>query len=178
MTEPKERVEVLYSAPQVQERIRELGARITRDYQGQSVHLLGILRGSFMFLSDLSKYIEVPVTLDFIALSSYGQETKSSGVVKLQLDLGLSIKDKHVIVVEDIVDTGLTLSYLLKNLTLRAPASVKICTLLSKQARRQVEVPVDYIGFDIPDAFVIGFGLDYCQRYRNLPYIGIMHLED
>ncbi|HEX2325451.1 MAG TPA: hypoxanthine phosphoribosyltransferase [Chloroflexota bacterium] len=164
--------EVLIPAETLSARVAELGARISADYKGQSLVLVGILRGSFMFVADLSRRIDVPVTLDFLAISSYvGRD--SSGVVRLLKDLDHPITDKHVLLVEDIIDTGLTLSYVLRVLGTRSPASLAVCTLLNKPARRLIDHPlVRYVGFDIPDEFVVGYGLDYNQRYRNLPYIG------
>ncbi len=158
----------------IRARVAELGAMISRDQGGREVHLLGILRGSFVFMADLARQIAVPTTVDFIALSSYGDETVSSGVVKIEIDLGISIRDREVIIVEDIVDTGLTLQYLLRNLATRGPRSMKLCALLSKPSRRKATVDIDYLGFEIPDEFVVGYGLDHAQRYRNLPYIGVM----
>jgi hypoxanthine phosphoribosyltransferase len=164
--------QVLIPADALSARVAELGARISADYQGKSLVLVGILRGSFMFVADLLRRIDVPVTLDFLAISTYvGRD--SSGVVRLLKDLDHPINDKHVLLVEDIIDTGLTLSYVLRVLGTRSPASLAVCTLLNKPARRLIDHPlVKYVGFDIPDEFVVGYGLDYNQRYRNLPYIG------
>ena len=159
-------------------RIREIGEQISRDYAGRSVHLVCVLKGGTFFMCELAKRITVPVTLDFMSVSSYGNETKSSGVVRIIKDLDESIQDKHVIVVEDIVDSGNTLSYLLTILNERGPASLALCTLLDKPERRVVDVAVDYTGFEIADYFVVGYGLDYAQKYRNLPYIGVVELED
>ena len=167
-------IDVLLTEELVQQKVAEIGAAITRDFEGESVHLLGILRGSYVFMADLARHIKLPTTVDFIALSSYGEDTKSSGVVKLEIDLGITIHDKNVIIVEDIIDSGLTLSYLTRNLATRNPASLRICTLLSKPSRRKVDIAVDYEGFEIPDEFVVGYGLDYAQQYRNLPYVGII----
>ncbi len=171
-------VDVLIPQDDIKKRIEDLGKQISEDYKGKQLHLLGILRGSFVFMSDLVRAIDLPLTVDFMALSSYGDSTKSSGVVQFVLDLGLPIEDKEVLVVEDIIDSGLTMHYLLQNLRTRNPNSVKVCTLLSKPARRKVEVPIDYIGFEIPDEFVVGYGLDYAQRYRNLPFIGKLRFEE
>ena len=178
----KENVSVLIPEDKVEERISQLAEEISRDYAGKTVHLIGILKGSVFFVCELAKRLTIPVTMDFMSVSSYGSGTRSTGVVKLIKDLDDSIMDKDVLVVEDIIDSGHTLSYLLKNLQSRKPASIKLCTLLDKPDRRECEVYVDYQGFDyqgfqIPDEFVIGYGLDYDQRYRNLPYIGVMHLE-
>lgn len=174
----KERVEVLIPEDKVEERIQQLAEEISRDYAGKTVHLIGILKGSVFFVCELAKRLTVPVTMDFMSVSSYGAGTRSTGVVKLIKDLDDSITDRDVLVVEDIIDSGHTLSYLLKNLKSRNPSSIKLCTLLDKPDRRECEVYVDYQGFQIPDEFVIGYGLDYDQRYRNLPYIGVMHLGE
>lgn len=165
---------VLISEAEIEKRVAEIGAAITSDYQGKDLIVVCVLKGAFMFLSSLVKKIDLPVCIDFIAVSSYGSSTKSSGVVRFLKDLNESIEGRHVLIVEDIVDTGLTLHYLADNLLSRKPASVKICTLLSKPSRRQVEVVVDYIGFDVPDYFVVGYGLDYSEIYRNLPDICVL----
>ena len=174
----KETSRVLIPEDKVDERIAQLGEQISRDYAGRQVHLIGILKGSIFFICELAKRITVPVTMDFMSVSSYGAGTKSSGVVKLIKDLDEPIEGKDVLVVEDIIDSGHTLSYLLKNLSSRNPASIRLCTLLDKPERREVDVEVDYQGFSIPDEFVIGYGLDYDQRYRNLPYIGALSLTE
>lgn len=170
-----ETVSVLLTEEEVDKRISEIGAKISADYEGKEIHLICVLKGGSYFMCELSKRITVPVTLDFMSVSSYGSDTKSSGVVKIVKDLDESIKDKNVLVVEDIVDSGRTLSYLLEMLRNRGAADVKLCTLLDKPSRRVVDVDVNYTGFEIPDEFVVGYGLDYDQRYRNLPYIGIVH---
>ena len=167
-----EKINVLFSEEEVDARIRQMGEQISRDYAGREVHLICVLKGGSFFMCELAKRITVPVYLDFMSVSSYGSETKSSGVVKIVKDLDAPLAGKDVIVVEDIVDTGQTLSYLLEMLKGREPASLKLCTLLDKPDRREVEVPVDYTGFVIPDKFIVGYGLDYDQKYRNLPYIG------
>ncbi len=167
-----EKINVLFSEEEVDARIRQMGEQISRDYAGREVHLICVLKGGSFFMCELAKRITVPVYLDFMSVSSYGSETKSSGVVKIVKDLDAPLAGKDVIVVEDIVDTGHTLSYLLEMLKGREPASLKLCTLLDKPDRREVEVPVDYTGFVIPDKFIAGYGLDYDQKYRNLPYIG------
>lgn len=172
-----ERIEVLLSEEEVDARIREIGEQISKDYAGKQVHLIGVLKGSVFFICELAKRITVPVTMDFMSVSSYGSDTKSSGVVKIIKDLDESLKDKHVIVIEDIVDSGNTLSYLLEMLGDRKPASLKLCTLLDKPERRRKPVDVDYTGFQIPDEFVVGYGLDYDQRYRNLPFVGVVKFE-
>jgi hypoxanthine phosphoribosyltransferase len=166
--------EVILSEEQVQERIREIGAQISRDYEGRSVLLVAVLRGAALFIADLSRAITVPVELDFMAVSSYGSSTKSSGVVRILKDLDEQIEGRDVIVVEDILDTGLTLKYLLKNLASRKPASLEVVTLLSKEGKQRVPISCRYIGFAIADEFVVGYGLDFAERYRNLPYIGIL----
>ena len=172
-----EHVDILLSEQEVDKRIQEIGEQISRDYAGKEVHLVCVLKGGSFFMCELAKRITVPVTLDFMSVSSYGSSTKSSGVVKIVKDLDEPLKDKNVIVVEDIVDSGRTLSYLLEMLKDRHPASLSLCTLLDKPERRVVDVNVDYTGFNIPDEFVVGYGLDYDQRYRNLPYIGIVKFD-
>lgn len=169
-----DKIKVLYTEEQVNERIRQMGEEISRDYEGKTIHLVAILKGATFFACELAKRITVPVTLDFMSVSSYGDATVSSGIVKINKDLDEHIEGKNVLVVEDIVDTGNTLSYLLDNLQKRGSASVKLCTLLSKPDRREKDVKVDYTGFVIPDKFVVGYGLDYAQNYRNLPYIGVI----
>ena len=168
----KHHVKELLSEEEVDRRIKEIGEQITKDYEGKSVHLVCVLKGGSFFMCELAKRINLPVSLDFMSVSSYGGDTKSSGVVRIVKDLDESIKDKDVLVVEDIVDSGRTLSYLLKMLGERKPNSLRLCTLLDKPDRRVVDVNVDYTGFKIPDVFVVGYGLDYDQVYRNLPYIG------
>jgi hypoxanthine phosphoribosyltransferase len=166
--------EVILSEDVVQERVREIGAQISRDYEGRSVLLVAVLRGAALFIADLSRAITVPVELDFMAVSSYGSSTKSSGVVRILKDLDEQIEGRDVIVVEDILDTGLTLKYLLKNLASRKPASLEVVALLSKEGKQRVPISCKYVGFAIPDEFVVGYGLDFAERYRNLPYIGIL----
>ena len=173
-----EKISVLLSEEEVDKKIRELGEQISRDYEGKTVHLCCVLKGGTFFMCELAKRITVPVTLDFMCCSSYGSSTKSSGVIKIVKDLDEPINGRDVIVVEDIVDSGNTLSYLLENLKQRQPASLKLCTLLDKPDRRVKDVHVDYTGFQIPDEFVVGYGLDYAQKYRNLPYVGIVELEE
>lgn len=173
-----ESISVLLTEQEVDERIQQLGEQISKDYEGKQVHLICILKGGSMFLCELAKRITLPVSLDFMSVSSYGKDMTSSGVVRIVKDLDDPIKDKHVIVVEDIVDSGRTLSYLLEMLGKRGPASIAICTLLDKPDRRVTDVKVDYTGFQIPDEFVVGYGLDYDQRYRNLPYIGVVHVDE
>lgn len=172
-----EQITVLLSEEEVDKRIQEMGEQISRDYAGKQVHLICVLKGGSFFMCELAKRITVPVSLDFMAVSSYGGDTKSSGVVKIVKDLDEPIQGKDVLVVEDIVDSGRTLSYLLDMLRDRKPASLKLCTLLDKPERRVIDVNVDYTGFEIPDKFVVGYGLDYDQKYRNLPYIGVVGTE-
>lgn len=173
-----EKISVLISEEDVDKRIQEIGEQISKEFEGQEVHLICVLRGGSFFMCELAKRITVPVTLDFMQVSSYGSETKSSGVVKIVKDLDDPVNDKNVIVVEDIIDSGRTLSYLLEMIRKRGPKSMTLCTLLDKPERRVVDVHVDYTGFEIPDKFVIGYGLDYDQRYRNLPYIGVVELDE
>ncbi|MCL5780201.1 MAG: hypoxanthine phosphoribosyltransferase [Firmicutes bacterium] len=168
---------ILLDEKQINERVRQLGQQITQDYQGESILMVGILKGAMIFLADLVRHIEVTTFFDFMSVSSYGAGTISSGVVRILKDLDKSIEGKHVIILEDIVDTGLTLRYMVENMKSRGPASLKICTLLDKPDRRKVEVPIDYNGFSIPDEFVVGYGLDYNERYRNLPYIAVLKQE-
>ncbi len=172
-----EHVRVLLTEEEVDRRIQAIGEQISKDYAGKQVHLVCVLKGGSFFMCELAKRITVPVSLDFMSVSSYGSDTKSSGVVKIVKDLDDSIKDKEVIIVEDIVDSGRTLSYLMDMMRDRGPKSLRLCTLLDKPERRVVNVNVDYTGFAIPDEFVVGYGLDYDQRYRNLPYIGIVEFD-
>jgi hypoxanthine phosphoribosyltransferase len=167
-------LEVLIPEERLAARIAELGRRISEDYRGRSVHLVCVLKGAYTFLADLARNIDVPVTIDFLAVSSYGKGKSSSGEVQLVKDLDQSLEGKDVIVVEDIADTGLTLNYLLNLLRSRHPASLKVAALLSKPSRRQIEVDVDYVGFEIPDRFVVGYGLDHDQLYRNLRYVAAL----
>ena len=173
----KHHVEVMLQEDVVDARIKELGEQISRDYAGESVHLICILKGSVYFTCELAKRITVPVTMDFMQCSSYGAETKSSGIVKIVKDLDEPIIDRNVIIIEDSIDSGRTLSHLKKLLAQRSPKSLKICTLLDKPDRRVVDVPVEYVGFQIEDKFVVGYGLDYDQQYRNLPYIGVVQFD-
>ena len=173
-----EHIEVLVTKEDVEKRISEMADEINRAYAGKSLHLVCVLKGGAFFMCELAKHLNMPVTLDFMSVSSYGSATKSSGVVKIVKDLDEPIKDKDVLVVEDIVDSGRTLSYLMEMLRDRGPKSLHLCTLLDKPERRVVEVNVDYTGFQIPDKFVVGYGLDYDQHYRNLPYIGVVEFDD
>ena len=166
--------QILFTHEQIQARVRELGAQITRDYDGREPHLITIVKGSIPFLADLMRAMDCPLSLDLIGVASYGAGTTSSGEVRLTKDLDDSIEGRHVLVVEDIIDTGLTLAYVLRNLRQRAPASVRVVTFLDKPSGRGTSIEADYVGFTIPDAFVIGYGLDWNQRYRNLPYVGIL----
>lgn len=170
----EDKISVMISEEEIDKKIRYLGEQISKDYAGKSVHLICILKGSVFFTCELAKRITVPVTMDFMSVSSYGDSTTSSGVVKIVKDLDENIEDKDVIVIEDIIDTGRTLSYLLEILKSRKPASLALCTLLDKPERRTHEVDVDYTGFQVPDEFVVGYGLDYAQKYRNLPFIGVV----
>lgn len=172
-----EKIRVLLTEEDVDKRVRELGTQISKDYEGKEIRLICVLKGGVFFTCELAKRITVPVSFDFMSVSSYGDGTKSSGIVRIVKDLDDSIENKDVLVVEDIVDTGRTLSYLLENLKSRKPNSLKLCTLLDKPDRRVVDVDVEYTGFSIPDEFVVGYGLDYAQKYRNLPYIGIVEKE-
>jgi len=167
------KIEVMLSEEQIRRRVAEMGADITRDYGGKPLKLVGVLKGSFMFMADLARAIDLPVKIDFIGTSSY-QGTKTSGVVRITNDLSRPIEGEHVLLIEDIVDTGLTMQYLLENLGTRRPASVKVCALLEKPSRAKVHVVVDYKGFTIPDEFVVGYGLDWDGRLRNLPFIGVV----
>lgn len=172
-----EKIRVLISEDEVNKRICEIGRQITEDYEGKNVHLICVLKGGVFFMCELSKRIEVPVSMDFMSVSSYGNDTKSSGVIKIVKDLDESITGKDVLVVEDIVDSGRTLSHLLEMLKNRNPNSIKLCTLLDKPERRVKDVKVDYTCFEIPDEFVVGYGLDYQQKYRNFPFIGVVEVE-
>lgn len=174
----KEHIRVLKTEEEVDAKIQEIGDRISKEYAGKTVHLVCVLKGGSFFMCELAKRITVPVTIDFMSVSSYGGDTRSSGIVKIVKDLDEPLKDRDVLVVEDIVDSGRTLSYLMELLKNRGPASLKLCTLLDKPDRRVVDVKVDYTGFEIPDVFVVGYGLDYDQKYRNLPYIGAVEFED
>ncbi|MBQ9504354.1 MAG: hypoxanthine phosphoribosyltransferase [Lachnospiraceae bacterium] len=173
-----ERIEVLLSEAEVDTKIAELGAAISKDYEGQEVTLVCILKGATFFACELAKRITIPVEMEFMRCSSYGNKTESSGDVKITQDLDAPIRGKNIIVVEDIIDSGRTLSSLFKVLNSRGPASLKLCSLLDKPERRVTEVKVDYTGFEIPDVFVVGYGLDYAQKYRNLPYIGEVKFDD
>jgi hypoxanthine phosphoribosyltransferase len=166
--------ETLIDAERLQARIRELGREISEDYAGRELLLVGVLKGAVFFMADLMRAIRVPCEIDFMAISSYGASTDSSGVVRILKDLDINIEGRHVLVVEDIIDSGLTLSYLVRNLEAREPASLEICALLTKPERREIDVPVRYTGFEIPNRFVIGYGLDFAERYRNLPYVGVL----
>lgn len=168
---------ILYNRDQIEAKVKELGAQISADYQGQELLVVGILKGALIFMADLVRNINVPVSLDFMAVSSYGASTESSGAVRILKDLERSIEGKHVLIVEDIVDTGLTLKYLLENLKARKPASIKVCTLLNKPERRTADIIADYNGFVIPDEFVVGYGLDYAEKYREIPYIFVLKPE-
>jgi hypoxanthine phosphoribosyltransferase len=169
--------EILIDADSLRARIAELGEEISVHYAGREVLLIGVLKGAVFFMADLMRHLTVPCEVDFMAISSYGAQTDSSGVVRILKDLDINIEGRHVLVVEDIIDSGLTLSYLMRNLESREPASLEICALLTKPERREIEVPVRWIGFEIPNKFVIGYGLDFAERYRNLPYVGVLSDE-
>jgi hypoxanthine phosphoribosyltransferase len=166
--------EVLVDEVTLRNRVAELGEEISRDYQGRDLLLIGVLKGAVFFMADLMRHLTVPCEIDFMAISSYGASTDSSGVVRILKDLDINIEGREVLVVEDIIDSGLTLSYLIRNLEAREPASLEVCALMTKPERRQIDVPVRYIGFEIPNRFVIGYGLDFAERYRNLPYVGVL----
>jgi len=173
----EERFEVLLTEDEIQRRVRELGHEITRDYHGKDLVMVGILKGACIFLSDLCRHVHLPLTLEFLGLSSYGDSTSSSGVVQITQDLTQPVVDRDVLVVEDIVDTGLTLHFLLENFRVRKPKSVRVCTLLHKPSNTVRDVPLDYVGFTIENRFVVGYGLDYEQRFRNLPYVGYVRMR-
>jgi len=173
----KDIAEILIGAEELQAKIAELGRQISEDYRGRDPLLICLLRGAVVFLSDLIRAIDIPLEMDFMAISSYGDSTESSGVVRLMMDLKSNITGRDVLIVEDIVDTGRTLAYMLENLQTRRPADIKVCALLSKPSRREVQVKLDYLGFEIPDRFVVGYGLDYAENYRNLPFIGVLKPE-
>jgi hypoxanthine phosphoribosyltransferase len=166
--------EILVQADDLRHRVRQLGEEISRDYEGRNLLLIGVLKGAVFFLSDLMRHIEIPCEVDFMAVASYGSATDSSGVVRILKDLDAAIEDRDVLIVEDIVDSGLTLQYLMRNLGARNPASLEVCALLTKPERRKVELPTRYVGFEIPDRFAIGYGLDHGERYRNLPYVAAL----
>ncbi|KYH34377.1 hypoxanthine-guanine phosphoribosyltransferase [Clostridium tepidiprofundi DSM 19306] len=168
---------ILYSEEEIRGKIKELGSRIAKDYAGKDVIFIGILKGSVMFMSDLLKEVNIPCRMDFMAVSSYGNSAVTSGVVRILKDLDFEIRDKDIIIVEDIIDSGVTLQYLIKYLKARKPRSVEIACLLNKPERRKVEIPVKYLGYDVPDYFLVGYGLDYAEKYRNLPYIAVLKEE-
>lgn len=168
--------EVLISTEELQRRVAELASEVRRDYQGQPLLLVGVLKGAVIFMVDMAKELDLDVEMDFMAVSSYGASTESSGIVRIIKDLDDSVEGKHVLIVEDIVDTGLTLKYIMENIAARGPASLRVCTLLNKRKDRKADVHIDYVGFEIPDSFVVGYGLDYAQSYRNLPCIHLLKL--
>ncbi len=169
--------ETLVSAEDLERRVAELGAEISRDYEGRDLVMVGVLKGAVLFIADLMRALTVPCEVDFMAVSSYGSQTDSSGVVRILKDLDASVAGRDVLLVEDIVDSGLTLHYLLRNLGARDPRTLEVCALLTKPERRRVELPIRYVGFEIPNRFVVGYGLDYSQRYRNLPYVAALNLD-
>lgn len=173
-----EKIKVLITEEEVDARIRELGEKISKEYEGKQIHLICVLKGGVFFMCELAKRITVPVSMDFMCVGSYGDGTKSSGVVRLAKDLDESIENKEVLIVEDIIDSGNTLYYLMDVLRQRKPVSLRLCTLLDKPDRRVKDVHVDWTGFEIPDEFVVGYGLDYAQKYRNLPYIGVVEVAE
>jgi hypoxanthine phosphoribosyltransferase len=166
--------EILIEEDRLQARIRELGRELSADYEGRELLLVGVLKGAVFFMADLMRHLTIPCEIDFMAISSYGDSTDSSGGVRILKDLDINIEGRDVLVVEDIIDSGLTLSYLMRNLEAREPASLEICSLMTKPERREIDVPVRYVGFEIPNRFVIGYGLDFAERYRNLPYVGVL----
>jgi hypoxanthine phosphoribosyltransferase len=170
--------EVLVPPEKLQRRVQDLAAQISHDYEGRDLVLIGILKGAVLFLADLMRYLEIPCEIDFMAVSSYGSQTDSSGVVRILKDLDYSIEGRDVLIVEDIIDSGLTLHYLLRNLRARNPSSLEVCALLTKPERRRVDLPIQYVGFEIPNRFAIGYGLDYAQRYRNLDYVAVLAQTD
>jgi hypoxanthine phosphoribosyltransferase len=170
--------EILVQADELRHRVRQLGEEVSRDYEGRDLVLIGVLKGAVFFLSDLMRHIDIPCEVDFMAVASYGSATDSSGVVRILKDLDAAIEGRDVLIVEDIVDSGLTLSYLLRNLRARTPRSLEVCALLTKPSRRKVELPTRYVGFEIPDKFAIGYGLDYSERYRNLPFVAALAAKD
>ena len=167
--------EIMIEQDRLQARIRELGEEVSRDYAGRDLLLVGVLKGAVFFMADLMRELTVPCEIDFMAISSYGAQTDSSGVVRILKDLDTNIAGRDVLVVEDIIDSGLTLSYLMRSLKARKPGSLEVCALMTKPERREIEVPVRYVGFEIPNKFVIGYGLDFAERYRNLPYVAVLH---
>jgi hypoxanthine phosphoribosyltransferase len=169
--------QILYTSEQIHQRIFELGAEISRDYEGCNPLLVGVLKGVFPFMADLMRMITIPMEVDYMAIASYSSAMREQGVVRLQKDLEEPIVDRHVLFVEDVVDTGLTLHYLLRSLKARKPASLKVCTLFNKPRRRLIDLPLQYVGFDLPDKFVVGYGLDYREKYRNLPFVGLLSPE-
>ena len=169
--------EVLIDEATLRQRIEELGEEISADYDGREVLLVGVLKGAVFFMADLMRQLSLPCEIDFMAISSYGEGTDSSGVVRILKDLDSNITDRHVLILEDIIDTGLTLSYLMRNLGAREPASLEVCALLVKHGRRETDVPVKYVGFEIPNRFVVGYGLDFGERYRNLPHVAVLEPE-
>jgi len=169
--------EILVDEETLRARVAELGAEVSADYRGRDLLLIGVLKGAVFFMADLMRHLTIPCEVDFMAISSYGDSTDSSGIVRILKDLDINIEGRDVLVVEDIIDSGLTLSYLMRNLESREPASLEVCALLTKPARREIDVPVRWIGFEIPNRFVIGYGLDFAERYRNLPYVGVLSDE-
>jgi hypoxanthine phosphoribosyltransferase len=170
--------DILVQRDDLEHRVRELGAEISRDYADKQLLLIGVLKGAVFFLADLMRHLDIDCELDFMAVSSYGASTDSSGVVRILKDLDAPIEDREVLIVEDIVDSGLTLSYLFRMLRARGPASLEVCALLTKPERREIDLPIRYVGFEIPNRFAIGYGLDFAERYRNLPYVAVLAAEN
>jgi hypoxanthine phosphoribosyltransferase len=169
--------EILIDEAALSAKVAELGAEISADYEGRDLLLIGVLKGAVFFMADLMRHLTVPCEVDFMAISSYGDSTDSSGVVRILKDLDINMEGRHVLVVEDIIDSGLTLSYLMRNLESREPETLEVCALLTKPARREIDIPVRYVGFEIPNRFVVGYGLDFAERYRNLPYVAVLSEE-
>lgn len=168
---------ILFTPEQIQARVSELGAQISKDYEGQSLLLVGVLRGVIFFISDLMRAIRIPLEVDFISVTNYSPDSRNMGFVRLVKDLEFSITGRHVLFIEDIIDTGLTLNYLLRTLKTRQPASLEVCTLFNKEKRRLIDLPLRYIGFDIPDYYLVGYGLDYHEKYRNMPFVGLLKAD-
>ena len=169
--------EILIDEAALRAKVAELGAEISADYQGRDLLLIGVLKGAVFFMADLMRHLTVPCEVDFMAISSYGDSTDSSGIVRILKDLDINMEGRHVLVVEDIIDSGLTLSYLMRNLESREPETLEVCALMTKPGRREIDIPVRYVGFDIPNRFVVGYGLDFAERYRNLPYVAVLSEE-
>ncbi len=168
---------VVFSEEKIQERVRQIGESISRDYAGKNPLMVGVLRGVLFFMADLLRAVRIPLEVDFLAVSSYSSESRDQGFVRMEKDLDISVRDRHVIFIEDVIDTGLTLNYILNNLRTRKPASLEVCVLFNKPTKRLIDIPARYKGFDLPDQFVVGYGLDYREKYRNMPFVGILKAE-